>query len=964
MDGDGIVNLYTFNVNGLLAILKRRGLQRNQLHLFLGSFSPPAAIVCIQEVKMQREALDADLCKPPGWHAFYSLNRGPAVSGGFSGTATFCRQDLRELPSDAREGVLWGAAELGVSYEELFLQSVEELGDPALAKSLREVASTSARTNTNIDDTGMGGLFEGGGGWEPPISSRQVDEEGRAVTLEFSRFALLNVYCPAQRDELQDLNATSEGASAVCVSKEEGQTPPSLVAPSGQSEEERASGVGAWLRRVGENRQVFRAVFYGALRLCVRALQKRGQEVILVGDVNARVSALDSARNDGVLGSAVGGPLGIQGGGRDTTETNRRGQKAVAESLCVAGEERGGKKAQEKRGQNKVVEVIVEKEVEKETAEEDWGPGRRWLSAVLRVDGLEDAFRRFHPHRRGAFTCWSQMTGARLTNFGSRIDLILVGRGDGRSVSGSNTAPQETNKEGTNEEGAQGVSIREEDTQADSIGRFLRFCDVQQDVKGSDHCPVFASFDEALLCRPPPCPLSASPSSSSSSASASSSSLSFLGHSAVKGTEIDGTLKDPQGQIEPSSFGGACGPSLPRLCAAFLPEARKRQGRLSGFLVRKQKEDKEKEEKHGKQGAPKRVEVVQEKQKEIHAHRADTADDDPFSPGDGSKREGIGGVQQKATKGTDGGVAGGKVKRHLDSSRGVCVQDTKRYKGKVGEAGKKGEKGTIRQATLKCFFGQPKTNGGGRGKDAQKGGVADARILPSSDNAPHMVVDLTADDENECMETCEVKKGREKEEGEREKQMEESSQHQMKEVDPSERDHRVFSDPDYQTCTQTSGTSEPSASLTGVSVFSSSSSCSSAAFSSCLSAAPGGKLKGPSSSSNSSGPVASSASSPSSSAAPATDGLTMLMARQRENARARERAVPAELLSFLSPKERALYLETIHIAPLCKRHSEPCVRRKVLRQGPNKGRLFWVCARPDGKAGHPSARCDFFKWDS
>lgn len=48
--------------------------------------------------------------------------------------------------------------------------------------------------------------------------------------------------------------------------------------------------------------------------------------------------------------------------------------------------------------------------------------------------------------------------------------------------------------------------------------------------------------------------------------------------------------------------------------------------------------------------------------------------------------------------------------------------------------------------------------------------------------------------------------------------------------------------------------------------------------------------------------------------------------------------------------------------PLCKSHSEPCVLRTVKKAGPNLGRQFFVCARPQGHASNPQARCNFFAW--
>ncbi|KAJ0036979.1 hypothetical protein NQD34_005656 [Periophthalmus magnuspinnatus] len=49
-------------------------------------------------------------------------------------------------------------------------------------------------------------------------------------------------------------------------------------------------------------------------------------------------------------------------------------------------------------------------------------------------------------------------------------------------------------------------------------------------------------------------------------------------------------------------------------------------------------------------------------------------------------------------------------------------------------------------------------------------------------------------------------------------------------------------------------------------------------------------------------------------------------------------------------------------APCCKVHGEPCVLRTVKKEGPNVGKQFFVCARPQGHASNPEARCNFFSW--
>jgi AP endonuclease-2 len=49
-------------------------------------------------------------------------------------------------------------------------------------------------------------------------------------------------------------------------------------------------------------------------------------------------------------------------------------------------------------------------------------------------------------------------------------------------------------------------------------------------------------------------------------------------------------------------------------------------------------------------------------------------------------------------------------------------------------------------------------------------------------------------------------------------------------------------------------------------------------------------------------------------------------------------------------------------APCCTGHREPCVIRTVKKKGPNQGRQFYVCARPEGSP--PVGRCDHFQWSN
>ncbi|KAK2851731.1 hypothetical protein Q5P01_008007 [Channa striata] len=121
---------------------------------------------------------------------------------------------------------------------------------------------------------------------------------------------------------------------------------------------------------------------------------------------------------------------------------------------------------------------------------DDFGenPGRKWLNGFLH-DGKQeedrnkeepdeadpthtgkfvDTFRYFHPNRTNAFTCWSTLTGARQTNYGTRIDYIL--------------ADCQLAKE------------------------YFVAADIMPEVEGSDHCPVWGQLSCPLISssKPPP----------------------------------------------------------------------------------------------------------------------------------------------------------------------------------------------------------------------------------------------------------------------------------------------------------------------------------------------------------------------------------------------------------------------------------------------------------------------------
>lgn len=50
--------------------------------------------------------------------------------------------------------------------------------------------------------------------------------------------------------------------------------------------------------------------------------------------------------------------------------------------------------------------------------------------------------------------------------------------------------------------------------------------------------------------------------------------------------------------------------------------------------------------------------------------------------------------------------------------------------------------------------------------------------------------------------------------------------------------------------------------------------------------------------------------------------------------------------------------------PKCSGHNETSVLRTVKKEGPNCGKQFYCCARPEGKKNNPDARCPYFVWKS
>ncbi|THH17846.1 hypothetical protein EW146_g3051 [Bondarzewia mesenterica] len=87
-------------------------------------------------------------------------------------------------------------------------------------------------------------------------------------------------------------------------------------------------------------------------------------------------------------------------------------------------------------------------------------PARAWFHKWLHPPGpMVDIVRSFWPDRKGMYTCWNTKISARETNYGTRIDYILVTPG---------------------------------------LIPWVKHGDIQPSVKGSDHCPVYIDLQDEI----------------------------------------------------------------------------------------------------------------------------------------------------------------------------------------------------------------------------------------------------------------------------------------------------------------------------------------------------------------------------------------------------------------------------------------------------------------------------------
>lgn len=165
-----MLKIYSWNVNGLRAVLRKGALQD-----FINKYQPD--ILCLQEIKAKPEQVEYDF---PGYKVFWN----PAKRAGYSGTAILVRKESLLLLSSADLSALdvihWSSGK--------DCPSGNLLGDVRNIRLKRTNLELHASENNSNDSFGQ-----------------LAEHEGRVLVLESSDFYLVNTYVPNSKPDLSRL---------------------------------------------------------------------------------------------------------------------------------------------------------------------------------------------------------------------------------------------------------------------------------------------------------------------------------------------------------------------------------------------------------------------------------------------------------------------------------------------------------------------------------------------------------------------------------------------------------------------------------------------------------------------------------------------------------------------------------------------------------------------------------------
>ncbi|KAL2654012.1 hypothetical protein R1flu_022140 [Riccia fluitans] len=158
------MRVVSYNINGL----RPRVAQSGSLSVFLDSLN--ADIICLQETKISRQELTADIAIAEGYESFFSCNR-IVKRQGYSGVATFCR--VGQTPSSTSI-LLPLAADEGFTGLLHFSRREEVADCKGRVGCYEEVFKTELTSHELL----------------------RLDSEGRCLVTDHGSFVLFNIYAP------------------------------------------------------------------------------------------------------------------------------------------------------------------------------------------------------------------------------------------------------------------------------------------------------------------------------------------------------------------------------------------------------------------------------------------------------------------------------------------------------------------------------------------------------------------------------------------------------------------------------------------------------------------------------------------------------------------------------------------------------------------------------------------------
>ena len=378
-----------------------------------------AGVICLQETKLLPSALRSEVCIAQHYFSYFSVCGSGSGSGGmekaYSGTATFVRKDLPVY------------------------QAQQGLTGRVSRKSSRGRSGNSGNDTDIIwVESEEVGLSE--------EELRLLDAEGRCVITDHGSFVLFNVYAPNAH--------TANMVSTTKVSNEEDDED-----VLDETNERWEVTLDTDVNDLSD-RYVFKMKFNYLLSYCVRKLQLEGRKVVVVGDLNVNSQRIDHCEAENHDYTEPFGRSSIPEN-ESPAQLAANGAAASVRTKNVDDDKQNyWKFSFESRPQVLWMKnILSEKPYYIVSNIEEEGnkvyhsnPLLSLFSKYLHITcDLVDTFRHHWPTRTTAYTCWNSLTGARKTNFGTRLDYILV---------------------------------------SSSIVSQVLSADIDPTVEGSDHCPV------------------------------------------------------------------------------------------------------------------------------------------------------------------------------------------------------------------------------------------------------------------------------------------------------------------------------------------------------------------------------------------------------------------------------------------------------------------------------------------